>query len=424
MSFFAHMCGELPPYEPPNRVYAWVDATSVDIGDGLTRLDCVDAEWADEIGLRPGLLAEAELSEEIERRVSMIILSETTSEEQESEVLELRLGGQVPREESNAVHYLNLTGPGLPRRADINWPERAEAARIARITEPGGEDASEGEIVDVLQRAAGERVDAVAVYDVGQGSCAALIADDFPRLYVDMGGGATNNSHTFPTGFRGICTNAKQPVILSHWHVDHWSMAKRFSGGILRSTWIVPRQANFRPTSATLLGMIRRHGRALMRTPSGTSLRAGAVSLHDCMGNNINDSGLAAVAWGPDEEAIVLPGDARYGLIADLPPRVHSLVVAHHGGLTRATVGEIPVPDEGAGGRLVYSCGDDNSYHHPLAKSAEDHEAVWGWIPEIRTSDRPKGSAARHVHLYFDEAIEEVGLACAGKECSLSPSRR
>jgi hypothetical protein len=373
--------------------------------------------------LRPGLLAEPELSEEIAQRVSMIYLSEPTGRQQEGEILELRLGEQVPREEANALHYLNLTGPGLPRRADIAWPGQAEATRIAATTEFSEEDASESEIADVLI-SVGEEIDAVAVYDIGQGSCSALIAGGYPRLYFDLGGGETQNRNTFPANFKGICTTADPPVVLSHWHADHWSMAKRFGSRILGSTWIVPRQPNFRPTAATLLGMIRLHGRALVRTPRGGSLRAGAISLHDCMGTGLNDSGLAMVAWGPGERAIVLPGDARYGLISDLPATALSLVAAHHGGLTRAGPSEIPAPSGEPAGRLVYSCGALNSYCHPRPGPEEDHDALWGSVHQIRTSDRPQGDSARHVHLYFDENSGSTGLACAETECSLLPSRR
>lgn len=423
LSFFAHIGGEVPQHDPPRRVYAWIDASSETADDGLTRLDCVDADWADDAELSSGLLADPTLSVEAERRISMILLRHNTSGEQEGQILELTLDERSGRRGASALHFLNLTGPGLPRSAEIRWPDPEEAARIARITAFGEEDASDDEIVDALRRVP-RQLDAVAVYDVGQGACSALIANDHPQLYFDVGGGSLGDSATFPANFTGLCTGVRQPIVLSHWHFDHWALAKRFGDALLQTSWIVPRQSSFRPSSATLLGLIRRNGRALIRTPNGAVLRVGSLSLHDCTGRGINNSGLAMVVWGPGDEAIVLPGDARYRDIAGLPAEVLSLVAAHHGGRTGAGVREIPLPTGGATGRLVYSCGSKNSYNHPLEKSVDDHNVAWGGVPQLRTSERAQGNPAEHVHLYFDDGCGDVGLVCRGSECSLSASRR
>jgi beta-lactamase superfamily II metal-dependent hydrolase len=418
MSFFEHSGDERSPYGPPRRVYAWVDGSSD--ATGYTRFDCVDANWAEESNLRPGLLANSEITDEAEQRVSMILARVGTTVQEEGRIVELLLDSPTG---IDALHFLNLTGPPLPTQATIRWPGRREAKRIARLTEIGDDVASEAEIEKVLSSVPGT-IEAVAVYDVGQGSCSAPVAFDHPQLYFDVGGGALADTATFPTGFAGVCTKAGQPVVLSHWHFDHWSMAKRFGSDLLGSTWIVPRQDDFRPAAATLLGLIRRHGRALVRARGAATQRVGAISLHSCRGKTMNDSGIAMAVWGPADQAILLPGDARYRYIADAPDRVHSLVAAHHGGRTRATPKEVPEPTGSAASRLVYSCGDRNSYQHPLLKSVADHEQAWAQTPKLLTSDRRQGDPGEHVHLYFDDSHRDVGLVCNGVECSLTASRR
>jgi hypothetical protein len=426
MSFFDHRGGEPPDYPPPPRVYAWVDASSEQTGDGYTRLDCLDADWADEREQMEGLLTNPEFADQAEPQVSMILWREETEEEREGQIVELLLRDSEPGEEEPSVlHFLSLTGAPIAREAvEVRWPDQTEARRIAGVTDIGEEDAEEDEIRAALQRV-GENVDAVAVYDVGQGACSALIVDEYPHLYFDMGGGALGDAATFPRNLSAICTTDMPPVVLSHWHYDHWSLAKRFGGDILRSTWIVPRQSSLGPSAATLLGLIRQHGTALVRASGAPTLREGAVSLHDCTGKTLNDSGIAMVVWGPDERVISLPGDARYKYITDLPDELTSLVAAHHGGNTRAVAAEMPNPDGDLAGRLVYSCGPSNSYGHPLQRPVATHvEAGWHPCRQLSTGDRKLLSDPEHVHLYWDVNQPTVGVGCEAKACSLAPCRR
>lgn len=446
MSFFEYIGGDTRGYPPPNRVYAWVDALPAATGEPFTRLDCVDADWADEQP-RGFSLCEPRSAKDAERRVSMMLWREPApgsrerrtlemlwrnlTSQREGRILEMRLRDAGPGEQPDVFHYLNLWAPPIPRTVEaVHWPKpRSEQARrIAALTRIGPEDASEQEIREALEMAASD-VDAVAVFDVGQGSCSALVAGDVVQLYFDVGGGALADAQTFPAKFTGICTTDRPPIVLSHWHFDHWSLAKRFagqgpSGELLARTWIVPRQEQLRPAAATLLGLIRSHGHALIRSPGAPTMRMGAISLHSCVGRNMNDSGVAMVVRGGDGRTILLPGDARYKHIVDCPREVTSLVAAHHGGHTGAVASEIPLPDGRAAGRLVFSCGFENSYHHPLERSSSAHGKAWPGVRPMLTSERGKSESPEHIHLYWDQPQPSVGVGCGGSICSLAPSRR
>lgn len=230
MSFFEDLGGEPVVYPPPSRVYAWVDVSARESDDGYTRLECVDAEWLDgpargEALSTPGVAAETE------PHVSLLFWR--GGEGEEGDVLELGFEDDV--EEADGEHFLNLTGPPLLRRvALLSWPRGEEAERLARSTEIGGEDATDDEVRQALAVVPSD-LQAVAVYDVGQGSCSALIAGDWPGLYFDLGAGSGRNQRTRPTDLRSLCSNTAT-VVLSHWHYDHWSLAKQPGIGLVGGT--------------------------------------------------------------------------------------------------------------------------------------------------------------------------------------------
>ena len=424
MSFFEHLGGDRPDRAAPSRVYARVDGPSTRSADGYTRLDCLDAHWADEVGLGRGALCDPELTEEVEQRVSMMLVRTHTTQEDEGQLLELTLE-EARAGEGTALHYINLTGPPIPQDVTaMNSLSHGGARRIADITDIDGlRPASPDDLERAVIRAS-DAVDAVAVYDVGQGSCSALLKDGAPTLYFDVGGGALNNAATFPQGFDALCVTQSPTVVLSHWHYDHWSLAKRFDGQLLQSRWIVPRQGRPGFTASVLLGLIRKHGEALLWPETLAQTRWGAVAIHRCNGRSRNDSGIALIVHGPNNMQVVLPGDARYRYITALPRVTTSLVAAHHGGVTGAQESEIPRPDGERAGRLVYSCGDRNSYGHPMTASVVRHNHAWGQSSQLRTSDREQGRDHQHVHLYWDHNQPVSQLGCGGKMCSLEPCRR
>jgi hypothetical protein len=403
-----------------------VDASAKETGDGLTRLECVNADWIDNRRAEPGMLTRPELAEEAEREVSMAFIGGNFGPE--GTILELVL--EESPDDEGVHHYLNLTAePIVQRPVELRWPDGEEAKRIARVTEIGPEEAGPAEVAEALSIGPGP-VEAVAVYDVGQGSCAALIASGAPALYFDLGAGSLNGTGSRPRDLRRLCPTP-ETVVLSHWHYDHWALAKQAGTQLLERTWVVPRQP-LRPASATLLGLIRRHGRALVRSPGPTAYR-GAISLHRCTGRSLNDSGQAMLVRDPDgQRPVLLPGDARYRYVEDLPSRLHGLVVAHHGGWTGAGAEEIPTPELDELGALdpaaslAYSFGAENRYGHPN-RAAEEAHAAAGWDSAwlLRTGERaPPGSTGhQHGHIYWDVGDREVALPCGGG-CDLAPCKR
>ena len=116
---------------------------------------------------------------------------------------------------------------------------------------------------------------------------------------------------------------------------------------------------------------------------------------------------------------MLLPGDCAYAQIPNVYSGVFtSLVASHHGG--RSGTGAIPQFDKSPSGRLAYSFGPDNSYHHPFANVRNDHTNA-EWCPALETASRcpergarPAGNAFGHVHLYWDPADADAHPGCGG----------
>ncbi|AMQ05227.1 hypothetical protein [Sporosarcina psychrophila] len=219
----------------------------------------------------------------------------------------------------------------------------------------------------------------VAVYNVGQGSCNAICDEDGkPLVYYDMGGGYGSHSMTYPKGV-DFCFSSKQPIILSHWHEDHWRAAlDPFNNDAIKSSWIVPRQT-LRPGAFNLAVEIHKKGRLLIWPKSLTSLKVSVGQVLKCGGTSINSSGLALIVVIASKDDVIenlLPGDSRYVHI----PQVHlnkydNLVVTHHGGVNP---GKIPVPKYIDNNVHVYSYGSPNHYTHPRASTITEHN-VQSW---------------------------------------------
>ena len=109
---------------------------------------------------------------------------------------------------------------------DVRPAASSESAMLKRLA--GWQDvegAAPTDIEEVISRT--EPVDAVAVYDVGQGAATALLSRGVPTLYFDFGGSALGNWRSFPEPLNQFCMTANPPVVLSHWDWDHWSSALR-----------------------------------------------------------------------------------------------------------------------------------------------------------------------------------------------------
>jgi beta-lactamase superfamily II metal-dependent hydrolase len=412
VSFFDDLGSDDPLPPLPTRVYARIDETSTDRVDQRTLFDVVDADWLDELGDQPGLLVDPEIELEARSHVSMLVIDEHTTRASEGRVAEIRLGPQHP--EGAADHYQTLTSAAVRRRVEsVNWKTGSESRRLAAFGKLDAiDDASPQEIREALD--VGGEVSAVAVYDVGQGLCTAAIVDDCAAVFFDVGAGSDANASTFPSAFDRLCLCADPTVVLSHFHHDHWAAVGRFPM-LLSQTWIVPRQG---PTlgfiHAVLAGAIRRCGRLLIWPRREDRLCGGnAIEVLRCGGKARNDSGLAMVVHGGNDDGkVLLPGDARYRHVNLMPHLARSLVVAHHGGRTNAQIQEVPKRDKSPAGRLVYSYGPCNTYEHPLPGPFRTHEQVWG--PDyLATADRALDGQLGHVHLYWDQQAPAVRASCA-----------
>ncbi|MBB6187549.1 hypothetical protein [Rhodanobacter sp. MP7CTX1] len=298
----------------------------------------------------------------------------------------------------------------------------------AALLQPVGETATADLIAQVLDRAGRSDLE-VAVLDVGQGAAACLNPSGarWPLLYFDIGGGESGNQHTWPADGVRWCFTQSPPIILSHWHRDHYAGAiygtEAEVRAALRQTWIAPDQ-QVGAKSKQLQARIVAGGGRLIIWPSGLpTVSTGCISLGRASGVEHNDSGLVLLLESADGRLSLLPGDAGYKFI---DPSVvaryqeqglKTLVVAHHGGLlARKAPSNVPAPDRMQGGAAVYSAGRSNSHGHP-SSLAPYKQAGWGTI--VGTDGRSVGAAAKHLGEPMWGSDVRVAR-CNGVQCSLA----
>lgn len=247
----------------------------------------------------------------------------------------------------------------------------------------------------------------LAVYDVGQGSCAALVDEMCrPMIYFDVGGG-----YSYPEPMR-FCVARAPAVVLSHWDRDHWYSLTRDTR-LLRLTWIVPRQP-LAPRQSVAAAHILSYGRlyvwdkariAPYKTPLFDILKA--------TGTTMNDSGLAVIAHLPIGN-VLLPGDADYRFIAT-PNALGALVATHHGAKFAAST-RIPNPVRSSA-PLVFSCGT-GGYGHP--HTGPRHGSA-GWNAQFETRARA-GTSPRH--FIIGPAGVRTWVGCVPGTCRLGDLER
>lgn len=246
----------------------------------------------------------------------------------------------------------------------------------------------------------------VAVFDVGQGNCNAILnSSGVPALYFDFGRPLSMNAHTTPAAIPKFYIGPDVPIVLSHWDFDHWGAAKRpkpirWLIAAVSATWIAPRQY-LGPMHLSLAAAIVANGRLLVwgrGGPSSIAFPNGEAVL--CTGpNNLrreerNDSGLALYAIETDSisqglaDPVLLPGDAEFCFIP--PPAsfqtvgLLGLVASHHGG----AIGCSPPHPFRQQSILAMSVGANNTYHHPSPSAIQMYQQV-GWSNIKETRIRP-----------------------------------
>jgi hypothetical protein len=335
----------------------------------------------------------------------------------------------VPRGQSTGRVYTRLFSQGTPVRITfhehrgIDWPGDGPLGRRGWLTgELGGMsglahgtqalDAARS-CLDQLANSSG-----VAIYDVGQGSCQALLdkVHHIPLVYIDLGGGVLGNSRTFPKSFRGMCFSNQPPVVLSHWDWDHWSSAYRFPKA-LDLDWIAPAVPH-KPIQQAFAADLYVRGRLhLWQDSWPNQIAVPGMRLERCTGATTNDAGLAVTlntgyARGRN---CLLPGDASYRFIPSViaSERFSMLCMSHHGGRLHSK--HYPLARRNAA--AINSSGAGNSYGHPLFATLGKHIES-GWMMPAQTGfagDRPS-----HVFVPWGKRPHVFQGGCHAQECSVA----
>ncbi|QTT89693.1 hypothetical protein [Pseudomonas chlororaphis] len=252
---------------------------------------------------------------------------------------------------------------------------------------------------------------AVAVYDVGQGNCNAIVDEyEHPRIFFDLGWAPNFHASTRPAGQPVLFAcdlGLVPPVILSHWDMDHWSYAiarSRFDQASLTTKhewhpealarlWIArapeAEQHKLGPLAlsfyAALTERIIYPGvSAMLLWPTDSKrIDFSAGWLEVCepgagSPNDRNNSGLAMfVRPNKSNGAVLLTGDADFTSIPSLlktrKPPLAGIVAPHHG--SYITEYAIPTPKKGGPARLVMSVGNGNSYGHPKQQAIDAYKS-------------------------------------------------
>ncbi|OGV70405.1 MAG: hypothetical protein A2283_19025 [Lentisphaerae bacterium RIFOXYA12_FULL_48_11] len=254
----------------------------------------------------------------------------------------------------------------------------------------------------------------ISVYNVGQGLCCALCDEKSaaPLLYFDFGCGCYANAHTRPREMK-FCFSQEPPIVLSHWHSDHYMGAKLLDDAALDMKWLAPYQYNVCTTTSKFAAFLHCNRNLLMWPDDLSYLNVPFGTIVKCKGGMLNRSGLALIArtyttQGENEHSFktLLPGDAGYDDICDSNMIFDAFVATHHGGDTTGNVpksmGDEPI--------FAISYGNRNSYEHPKDQRMNDIMNA-GWRRRLNTVDGNIALCWRGDNLPM--------LGCGGKECSL-----
>jgi hypothetical protein len=321
--------------------------------------------------------------------------------------------------------YRNLFGEGQPVRIEkgSGLPDDL-IAKLSAAVSLSGSVATSSRIRSLIPTGT---IEHLCVYDVGQGLAQGVLGSTgTPIAYADFGGGVMADTATWPSTMTGFCFSNSPPIVLSHWHYDHFSAANRFP--VARSmNWIAPNQTLGPGPQSTFASALIAAGTLHVWPGATKSLTSGQIAIELCTGANQNTSGLALVIAGPSRgnDPIILTGDAGYFHIPSLAAgtSIHAFVVPHHGGAASGKA----APDPGnTSSRVVISCGPGNSYGHPLGASLTKlTSAGWslgsvgGRIDDRYSEDlRP---LLGHIGMRWRGTMPVV-TPCGGCACSISPA--
>jgi hypothetical protein len=214
---------------------------------------------------------------------------------------------------------------------------------------------------------------AVAIYNVGQGNCNALIdKNEVPHVFFDLGEAGLKSTFASKKFRLNPSLKMNPPVILSHWDYDHWAIAKRIPN-TKKLLWIAPDQGALRIRSADFAkGLIRDKKLKIIRTPGVKFVAPGIFILKLALPGKFNNSGLVTlVELGAKNhpKRVLLPGDASYARIISAQNSwgagLAGLNASHHGGIQKPA-GIFVSPDR-KGRFYAVSVGKHKRYKHPSA---------------------------------------------------------
>ncbi|WP_163233032.1 hypothetical protein [Bifidobacterium aerophilum] len=314
----------------------------------------------------------------------------------------LNFGWSNPQQSNiNTYHY--FTG------ITICPPKEAAALNAAtNVTAwPAGNDAI---IRKTLQKI--PRMEQLICFNVGQGTCVGL-ADAHGKvlLYSDLGCDAPRNQKATPKDLQ-FCNCTNPPIILSHWHCDHYNGIFHSGEDFRSNTWILPPRPTSLNFNKSRVGKeLRSRGGTILNfpnpAPTNHAITASfgngtqVISLIQCTGKlsqkNANECGIAVeIEDMHDDRPVkwILPGDASYSSFTDPFPDAEpvAVVAAHHGGhIDKAKYPHRPSISQYA--RLLFSFGTDNTYGIPCTADADTLKRYkaekWrfpsGWVSSQKT---------------------------------------
>ena len=232
-------------------------------------------------------------------------------------------------------------------------------------------------------------IENVLVYNVGQGNCNAITNYHCkPYIIFDFGGGAYQNTKTYPKYDLEFDFSETPLVILSHWDWDHMvSVLKSEHADIKKSSWIVPKQ-QIGISHLRVAVELYNDSKLFVWPDNLPEIRMSQLNIQKINGSDKNNSGLVLTVYLNNDlsQAVLLPSDANYDLIMMNSFPYYGLVATHHGASSHNCLLNMPKPLRYCN-KIAFSFGENNTYNHPKRESLYEH-ALNGWSNTFYTINR------------------------------------
>ncbi|MEN0654173.1 MULTISPECIES: hypothetical protein [Hyphobacterium] len=398
--FFCSPPGGGPIDEPgSNRLIARIDEIESyprDEGEFTAFLGAVETRFLekDEISRRDWQEAPISiLRVEVDKEAHDPLSEALREQRREGSFFNIELG--AGRGESSVFQHISLFDEGIPRAIYKAVPIDGLDADVVR----GKHDLSDVEeadqewLEDRLTRL-DSQLRTARIYDVGQGSCAALLTDGGkPRLFLDAGRGVLANTRTFDREWfwhdepTHICGGHAGLVLLSHWDWDHWAYAAKEGLECFQERiWIAPKQE----VSAIHRAFAAQLDNLRLWPTSASEIRTATLKILKANGTSRNDSGLVTV-WAPTwakGDGVLFPGDCAYGALPGglASGKYHAVVASHHGAESRPD--HIAPPPHSLNSQWIISSGARNTFGHPT-RAGHRQFTKSGWsFGQLRITSR------------------------------------